>query len=139
MNSEKCKDMQYLFERYITGEITPEEAEDMKKHMKQCDECKEIFESTQALMEYVEEVGVKLPEEIDDRLNSVIPGIALEARQYGMKWARWIPSLLVVPLGVFILFNTGFSIDHSLIYSGIGLNVLGLLTLPFIARTLAKE
>lgn len=139
MDKAECKRVLRLMELYVTGDVTPAEVECVRDHIEECDMCREEYEAIKLLIDGIRITGTSVPQEVDERMVVAIKSIAQEVRKGNSGWLRWMPLTLAVPVGVYLLAKVGLPLDKSFLLTGVGLNLLSLLLLPFVNRNLVRE
>ena len=121
-----CKQVQEIFERYLTGELLPSDSEILDQHLGTCVDCQSLMSIHEELMQMDSDVSEPSPEALRAMRSQVLgqisqrnKGAAVDKRAT-VRIPRFIPSLAaaaMLVLGVFLGMWTSksSSVDDQLI------------------------
>ena len=124
-----CKQIEIIFERYLTGELLPTDQETLDQHLPGCADCRALMSLHEELMQMESHVTDPSPEALHAMRSRVLRQVsqtgAGEGRNYRSEGiARFMPALAaaaMLVIGVFVgnLTAKPSSIDDQLLLSAI--------------------
>ena len=114
----KCADIQKLINRYVDGEINPEEKSIVQEHIASCTACKEFSSDIAAIKTDIAKLNNK--EVPGDFVVSLMRKLDKETQEYSLGWEMGNLSKRLIPYPVlasliiaFFIFSTSAKIPNN--------------------------
>jgi hypothetical protein len=102
-----CRDVEFLIQEYLEGALLPSQQELLEAHLGVCPSCLELINEMVRLDADFDEVPVvDVPDDLDRRILSVVPGITVAAPAAGRKggghMALLAAAAAILVVGIFL-------------------------------------
>jgi len=105
-----CRDVEFLIQDYLEGALLPSQQELLEAHLEVCPSCldhmNEMVRLDADFADFAEVASVEVPDGLDSRILSVVPGIAVEVpatgRNGGGQLALLAAAAVILVMGVFL-------------------------------------